>query len=236
MRLILLILRAVLLLTALGLLIGPLRAAAQEAPGQAQAQADLAQERERITTRMAQEEAQCQQRFAVTACVDDVKRRRREALAPLRERELQREDSERQARVKQREDALADKRRAHVAEARSASAASGPSARVTVRQPGRAPATRPPAEHGVDEPPSAPSKSAELSKRAAAAAERAQSTATRQAAAQATQAAVAKRQAERASRTKLPTPLPVPATRASSAAAAGGGAGEGAGAGAGPRR
>jgi hypothetical protein len=44
-------------------------------------------ERKATAAQFAAEEKACAERFAVTACVDDVRARRREALAPLRERE-----------------------------------------------------------------------------------------------------------------------------------------------------
>jgi colicin import membrane protein len=189
---------------ALVLLLTPLAAACQQA---AEREA-LRQERERITAQMAQEDAACQQRFAVTACVDDVKRRRRESLAPLRERELQWDDAERRARVSRREEALAGKRQAHGAAAHSAAAASGPRPVVKTRQQGAAPAE----ELAVvpAQTPLSTSNPQQQTERAAVAAQRVRAAAARQAAAQAAQAVVAKRQADRAARGKLPTPLPVP--------------------------
>ena len=57
--------------------------------------ARLVQQRRVLNATFAAEEQACGQRFAVTACVDDLKLRRRQALAPLREQELQIDEAER---------------------------------------------------------------------------------------------------------------------------------------------
>ena len=57
--------------------------------------ASIAAERQLLVERYAREERECLQRFAVSACLDDVRSRRRAALAPLRARELQLDDAER---------------------------------------------------------------------------------------------------------------------------------------------
>ena len=46
----------------------------------------LAAERQVLTERYAAEERECSERFVVTACVDDVRLRRRAALTLVRER------------------------------------------------------------------------------------------------------------------------------------------------------
>jgi colicin import membrane protein len=204
-------------LAALALLMCPLIAAPQDVAERSA----LQQERERITAQMTQQEAACQQRFAVTACVDDVKQRRRQALAPLRERELHWEDADRKQRLHRREELQAGKQQAHATAARSGSAGSAASTASSPRVVGRArQAAEAPAPERPAETPSP--KPTQASERAAAAAQRVHAADARQAAAQATQAAVAKRQTERAARDKLPTPLPVPQppapARASSAA------------------
>lgn len=84
----------------------PASAAAQ---GVAQERTALAEHRRLLLKILADEEAACRERFAVTACQDDVRRRRREALAPLRERELRLEESERRARAEERRRAVAAK-------------------------------------------------------------------------------------------------------------------------------
>jgi len=67
-------------------------------------------ERERLAARIGAmearfdaEEARCSDRFAVNACIDAVRQRRRAALAELRERELRLDDAERRARALQRQ-------------------------------------------------------------------------------------------------------------------------------------
>jgi colicin import membrane protein len=78
-------------------------------PVLAQVDANQADERERITraraaveARFAQRQAECQTRFAVTDCVDDAKRERREALAPLRKQAMILDDAQRKQRSAQR--------------------------------------------------------------------------------------------------------------------------------------
>ncbi len=97
--------------------------------------ARLVQQRKMLSETLAAEERACTQRFAVTACVDEIKLRRREALAPLRERELQIDEAERVQRATERRAAIAAKRAA-AASAPPASAAGLPELRV--RQPSAA--------------------------------------------------------------------------------------------------
>lgn len=92
----------------------------------------LVQQRRALSDTFAAEERACAQRFAVTACVDEIKLRRRDALAPLRERELQIDEAERVQRAAARRAAIAAKRAAAAA-APPASAAGLPELRV--RQP-----------------------------------------------------------------------------------------------------
>ena len=94
--------------------------------------ARLVQQRLLLSETFAVEERACAQRFAVTACVDEVKLRRREALAPLRERELQIDAAEREQKAALRRAAIAAKRAA-VASLPPASAAGQTELRV--RQP-----------------------------------------------------------------------------------------------------
>lgn len=92
----------------------------------------LVQQRLLLSETFAAEERACAQRFAVTACVDEAKLRRREALAPLRERELQIDAAEREQKAALRRAAIAAKRAA-VASLPPASAAGQTELRV--RQP-----------------------------------------------------------------------------------------------------
>lgn len=89
-------------------------AAAPAAWAQPATRAEVNAQRAAIEQRFAREQAECEQRFAVSACLEDLRQRRREALAPLvaREHELaaqeRRERAAAQAqRVKEREQAAA---------------------------------------------------------------------------------------------------------------------------------
>ncbi|HSQ73259.1 MAG TPA: hypothetical protein VLM87_12640, partial [Rubrivivax sp.] len=127
--------------------------------------ASLSAERQALIERFAQEELACQQRFFVNACVEDVSRRRREALAPLRARELELDDAERQQRAAGRRAVIEAKQREHAARP----------APVPASAPELSP--RPTPEHASTLPASAASASqqpsAEAQARAAQAAERA---------------------------------------------------------------
>ncbi len=80
-----------------------------QADGRAAERARLAAERQRLEAVYLAEEAACGLRFAVTGCVEDVRARRRAALAPLRERELVLDDTERQERAAARRQAIAER-------------------------------------------------------------------------------------------------------------------------------
>jgi colicin import membrane protein len=190
-------------------------ACALAAHAQAQTQAPqptreaLAAERAGISKRFDADEAACHQRFAVTGCVADVRASRRDALAPVRERELQLEDRERRERGIQRELDLAAKHRAQRA-LPAAKPPVEPRTRTTTEEP---PAPAPTAAAAQD----APIRHG--SGPAAQAAERAKAAAKRREDALATQAEIAKKLADRAARGKpvvsLPVPVPVPVPAAS---------------------
>lgn len=88
-------------------------------------------ERERIEAAYAAELARCNERFAVTACVDHARQRRRAALAGPRARELALDDAERRSRAAARRQAVKDKqiRAAQGASAPRFEIASGAAAR-----------------------------------------------------------------------------------------------------------
>lgn len=67
----------------------------------------IADARAAVLQRHAAEERACSDRFAVTACIDDVRARQRAALAPLREQELALDDADRQRRAAERQAAVA---------------------------------------------------------------------------------------------------------------------------------
>ncbi len=182
---------------------------ASAAGGQAEQaeRARLAAQRQAITARFAAEERACRERFVVTACVDDVRVRRRDALIPVRQRELQLDDADRRARAAERKAALAEKQRA--AQQR---AAEPPAPEVRLRPvpaAGTASAARAAARPAA--------RQEESAARAAEAAGRVKAREGRVQSAEAAQERVNKRLAERAASGKAAAPLPVPASTASAA-------------------
>ncbi len=153
-------------------------------------------ERKATAAKFDAEERACADRFAVTACVDDVRARRRVALAPLRERELKLDEADRQQRAQERRSAIA-RRQADAAQ--RAPAPPEPEARV--RQP----------LLGASAAPRAPRPTDDAAARAAMAERRVQELRQRQAEARATQERIDKRQAEREAQGSKPRPLPLPA-------------------------
>lgn len=162
--------------------------------------ARLAQQRRQLGEAFAAEERSCAQRFAVTACVDEVRQRRREALAPVRERELQLDDAERQQRAAERRAAIEAKRAAAASAPSSASSSLAPAPQVRVRT-APAAASRPQAR---------PREDAE--ERAAQAGQRQRQAQARRDEAEAAQQRVQRRQEERAASGRKAVPLPVPAS------------------------
>ncbi len=154
--------------------------------------ATIAAERQRLQSQFAAEEAQCRERFAVTACVDAVRQRRRAALAGPRAQELALDDAERLQRAQVRRAAVAQKQK-EAAERPVLPPVPEPELRL-------APPPRPVAEPRV---PAAPSTD-EAARRAAASRERREQIA-------ASRERIATRQIERVSRNKkVSPPLPVP--------------------------
>ena len=103
---------------------------------------DIARLRAALERDFAAEAAACRDRFAVNACLEDVGRRRRQALEPLRDREWRLEERERRERTAVRERAAAA-RREGVASAASALPAPPPArARQRGVSPDPAPAPR----------------------------------------------------------------------------------------------
>ncbi len=160
------------------------------------------------------QEAACRRQFVVTACVDDVRRRRRVALAPLRARVVQVDEAARQARAAERRQAIADKqaagaRRAPFAGDAESASAPGASPAATVPRP--APALR-----------SAPAVGAASSAAADArqgaredAAARVQAAQRRQQQAQAAQVRIERRLQQQKLQGQRAAPLPVPAAGSS---------------------
>ena len=164
--------------------------------------AQLAGERQAITQRFDQEEQACMQKFATTGCLADARARRRDALAPLRERELSLADQERQQRAQERRRTLTAKQ-----QAAADRPAERPAPVLKLRQPAplSRPASAPITQRVVDE-----------AARDAEAVQRAQAFSQRQADIEADKKRVADRVAARASEGKQVQPLPpLPAPRAS---------------------
>lgn len=177
-------------------------------------------ERKRIEATYAAELARCEQRFAVTACVDDARQRRRVALAGPRARELALDDAERRSRAAARRQAVQDKRR------RAAQAPVAPRFELSLppaaaSQAAAAPASATAEARAASAPTNAAATAAAPAVAAsavqhsaaarAAAGQRARAAQERQSKIQAEQARIAARQAERARAGKPAAPLPVPA-------------------------
>jgi colicin import membrane protein len=177
------------------LLLGDFALAAQ--PERAQLRA----ERNRLSEAFAEQERSCSQQFLVTACLDDARARRRDALTPLRERELRLDEAERQTKAEQRRQAIA---------AKQALAASQPTARPA--PPVRVRSALPAASAAVREP-----RQVEPEDRAAAAAIRARELEAQRHLATQAQQRVDRREAERQAAGRKSAPLPTPTPAASAA-------------------
>ncbi|MBM3387322.1 MAG: hypothetical protein FJY36_06605 [Betaproteobacteria bacterium] len=71
--------------------------------------AQLQAERQDIEQAHTARNRECWQRFAVNACLSEVRRSRRDALAPIRARELASNAEEREWRTRQRDERLREK-------------------------------------------------------------------------------------------------------------------------------
>lgn len=170
----------------------------------------LAAERQAAESRYAAEEAGCQQRFIVTSCVDDVRLRRRVALAGLRQQEHALDDAERRARAAERQQAVERKS----AEAASRPAASAPPPNLRLRAAASAASGASGASATVPSEPAGrkgpgPEAARDAARRASAAEQR-------RLIAEAGRARIAAREAERVARGKPAAPLPLPGELAGS--------------------
>jgi hypothetical protein len=77
----------------------------------------LAQERRAIERRYDEQDVQCRERFAVTSCLDESRRERRDALADVTARQIALDDAERQRRAQARRERIERKGTRHAAEA-----------------------------------------------------------------------------------------------------------------------
>lgn len=163
--------------------------------------AQVAAERQRLEAQYSAEEARCRERFAVSSCVDEVRKRRRQALAGVRQRELALDDAERRQRAAERQEAVARKQ---------AELAARP---VPAEGPRHAPVGPTPGASGVPHEPRTPRTDAD----AREAQRRAQASQQRREESQAQRDRIAARQAQRASHGKAVQPLPMPPEVAASA-------------------
>jgi len=184
----------------LSCLVVPLQLAAATAE-----RAALVAERERLEGRFAAEQAACSQRFAATACVDDVRQRRRQALAATRAQLLDLDDAERSARAAARARSVQDKQR-RAAERPAPAAPAPPAPPPSVRAPAPLPADE---DRSTQREAARRDAASEASRRAGAGAQRRQEIEARQ-------ARIAQRQAARGS--KAADPLPVPQVSAAASA------------------
>jgi colicin import membrane protein len=165
-------------------------------------------ERERLEAQFAAERAHCAARFAVNACLDDVRERRRAALEGPRARELALDDAERRRRAAVRRETLAQRQREAAERPPPAVLPAMPDAPSAAAMP--VPVV-PPAVFTQDaEGPTARAAAASAAVEAAAA-KRGAAARQRDAAVRAERARIEERKAERARRGKLSAPLPVPA-------------------------
>jgi hypothetical protein len=155
----------------------------------------IAAERAALVERNAAEERECASRFALTSCVEQARARHREALSPLRDRELWLDEAERQQRADERLAAIAAKQKAATAVPAAASA------------PGRTRRAPPAPAASAVRPARA---SAPVAERAGEAAQRAEAAELRRAQAQAAQARINRRLADRAAQGKPIQTLPAP--------------------------
>ena len=176
--------------------------ASAQTPGRDHERQAVTAERQALSERFAAEERECALRFLATSCGDEVRARRREALAPLRERELRLEEADRRRRADERRAAIASKQAAAASRPSAASAPPAPELRVRQAAPPATAAARGP--HRRDE---STARTAEAEQRVKDAQQRRQEAA---AAEQRIERRQAQRQARSASSGRLPQALPVP--------------------------
>jgi hypothetical protein len=153
-------------------------------------------ERRAIEGRFAAEEAACRERFVVTACVEDTRVRRRQALAGPRHQELLLDDAARKRRAQARLEAV---------EARRAAAAALPPSTPLPDAVRRNAAPPAPAAARAPRPVNEAAEAAAAARRASAAAKRREELAI-------DQARIESRQAQREAAGKKAAPLPLPAS------------------------
>ncbi len=163
----------------------------------------IAAERAAIDTRFERDQAECGQRFALNACLDDARLRRRQAMATLQARQLEIDTRQRVQRAAERQREL--ERKSQQLNARQAATATAP-------QPEQASAGQGPS---TAQAPAIHQRSQAVAARAKAS-ERATAARKLQADIKADQARIAARIAKRSAQGQVPAPLPaLPAASAS---------------------
>jgi colicin import membrane protein len=161
-------------------------------------QRQLAAERQAVDARFERDKADCQQRFALNACVDEARTRQRQALAALRMQQREVDERQRIQRTSERRAAIERRQAATASRPVAASAASAAAARTPRVAAERAQLNR--------------DRAAERATAQAKAAERAAAARKLQATIQADQARIQERQSRRAAQGKAVAPLPPPST------------------------
>jgi hypothetical protein len=168
----------------------------------------IAEQQDQARARFVQEERECQQRFVVTACVDEARRRQREQLASLNRQSAVLDDYERRQRAADR--SLAIRERISAEEARQRQQAAPP------RQPRTLP-LKPPSEVPGGAATMAPAAAAASAADVQRGAREARSRATfnaRQAEAQSHRESAERRALQRQQNRGAAAPLPVPSAPA----------------------
>jgi hypothetical protein len=186
--------------TALLLLSAGAAWAAGTPPEVPEQRARIARERAAAEAAFVERDQQCQQKFAVTSCVNEARAERRSTLERLSREQLEIDDGERKRRATERLEAIEAKQSA-IAARLAASAASAAEARQAV--PRRSSETPVPKPHPVKEPPNTAAAEARAAERVAARERREQEAAAHR-------AELEKRNAERAADHKPAKPLPLP--------------------------
>lgn len=169
-------------------------------------QLDIAAQRDAVQRRFKEKERDCQERFAVTACLDTAQKERRQALTPLRQEELRLDSLERKQRAAARLEEIEAKQLADAAREDAASSR----APAASQPPGPDLPTRARTQDGkplLGSRPHPPLNPEERTQREAQSLERYQAN---QAAASKRREAAAARNAARAASGKVARPLPVP--------------------------
>jgi hypothetical protein len=178
---------------------------------EADERARIGAQRRELTEQFDAREEACRGRFAATSCVEEVRALKRQAVAPLRERELQLDAAARKQRLVQRQAAVTAKRQA-------ASIPPTPPAVPRAAAPRKAaPASAAtPRAASSAAPADTAHRDAVAQGHAAQAAANAQSARREQAEIEKRQARIARRQAEHAAAAKKAMPLPAPPGAAAS--------------------